>query len=236
MNFNRYYILILLIIFVSYVFYKITSQQSTSNRTENFTDYDDKSYSQFKQDLWVLQNTGYKKNGFYLEIGVHDGKEGSNTYLLDTKYKWKGLCIDILLDNMEERSCMQHKGLVSNKIEEVDFVFAEGLSGIDGLNLKWNNTPLVKNGKKQKFKTEITQTVLDKYNVPSFVDYLSLDVEGSELLVLEGINHKKHVFGIISIEHNNMDKMRNDIYMFLTEKGYMRVATLGVDDIYVPKK
>ena len=33
-----------------------------------------------------------------------------------------------------------------------------------------------------------------------------------------------------------MDKMRNDIYMFLTEKGYMRVATLGVDDIYVPKK
>lgn len=49
MNFNRYYIL--LIIFISYVFYKITSQQSTSSRTENFTDYDDKSYSQFKQDL-----------------------------------------------------------------------------------------------------------------------------------------------------------------------------------------
>ena len=44
-------------------------------------------------------------------------------------------------------------------------------------------------------KTEITQTILDDCDVPLFVDYLSLDVDGSELSVLQGINYKKHTFG-----------------------------------------
>lgn len=215
---------------------RATRSEKSNCSKINLNDHNDKSFSQFGQDLFVLKKTGYKKNGYYLEIGVCDGKNGSNTYLLDTKYEWKGLCIDVIMYNMEERTSKQYKGLVSNKVEDVDFVFAEGLSGIKGLNSKWNNHALVQNGKIQKMKTEITQTVLDDYDVPLFVDYLSLDVEGSELSVLQGINHKKHTFGIISIEHNGIDSIRSDLFNFLTEKGYMRVETLGVDDIYVSKK
>lgn len=228
-----------ILIFMCMYFTTLLILRSARNKKSNcskidLNDHNDKSFAQFGQDLFVLKKTGYKKNGYYLEIGVCDGKNGSNTYLLDTKYKWKGLCIDVIMDNMEERTCKQYKGIVSNKVEDVDFVFANGLSGIKGLNLKWNH--YVKNGKSQKMKTEITQTILDDYDVPLFVDYLSLDVEGSELSILQGINHKKHIFGIISIEHNDIDSIRSDLFNFLTEKGYMRVETLGVDDIYVSKK
>ena len=33
-------------------------------------------------------------NGFFIEIGASDGIHLSNTYLLETKYKWKGICCE----------------------------------------------------------------------------------------------------------------------------------------------
>ena len=52
------------------------------------------SFSQFKQDLHVLESYNYKKNGYFIEIGASDGIRLSNTYLLETKYNWKGICVE----------------------------------------------------------------------------------------------------------------------------------------------
>ena len=38
------------------------------------------SYSQIGQDLWVLETLKNKKNGYFLDIGAHDGIYLSNTY------------------------------------------------------------------------------------------------------------------------------------------------------------
>ena len=37
-----------------------------------------------------------KKEGFFLGIGVHDGINISNTYLLEAKYNWQGICVEAL--------------------------------------------------------------------------------------------------------------------------------------------
>ena len=89
------------------------------------------------------------------------------------------------------------------------------------------------NGHRKKLKTEITQNVFNKFNVPYYVDYLSLDVEGAEMMVLEGIDFDRHRFGIISIEHNHQKTMKENIGDFLISKGYKYETTLGVDDIYI---
>ena len=52
------------------------------------------SYSQIGQDLNVLQFYNHKKNGYFIEVGANNGIYLSNTYLLEKKYNWKGICIE----------------------------------------------------------------------------------------------------------------------------------------------
>lgn len=52
-----------------------------------------KSYSQCKQDLYVLEKTNNKTNGYYIEIGAYHPTDISNTKLLE-EIGWKGLSFD----------------------------------------------------------------------------------------------------------------------------------------------
>jgi hypothetical protein len=53
-----------------------------------------KSYSQSGQDLWAFKESGYKKDGFYIEIGTHRPVYLSNTFALEQK-GWKGISFEI---------------------------------------------------------------------------------------------------------------------------------------------
>ena len=46
------------------------------------------SESQLGQDLFVLNELKYKKNGYFVEFGAGNGKHLSNTYLLEKKYSF----------------------------------------------------------------------------------------------------------------------------------------------------
>ena len=51
--------------------------------------------SQFGQDINVIENIyKHKENGYFVEVGAYDGLYMSNTYLLEYKYKWKGICVE----------------------------------------------------------------------------------------------------------------------------------------------
>lgn len=57
----------------------------------------DINYSQIYQDIFVLSVLNGKENGTYLEIGSGHQINGSNTYLLEKEFGWKGIGIDINL-------------------------------------------------------------------------------------------------------------------------------------------
>lgn len=103
------------------------------------------SFSEYGQDEWVLKHTGYKRGGFYIDIGTTNGKEGSNTYLLDTRFQWKGICLGSKMSNMSERSAKQHQG-----------------------HIRTMHCP------KREHSTRI-DTILDQFEVPVFVDYLCVN-------------------------------------------------------------
>ena len=50
---------------------------------------------QAEQDKFVLNVLQGKKNGYFLEIGSYDPIEINNSYLLETKYDWKGIMVEI---------------------------------------------------------------------------------------------------------------------------------------------
>ena len=69
---------------------------------------------------------------------------------------------------------------------------------------------------------------------PSFIDYLSIDTEGSEFDILSTVDFNKFSFGIITVEHN-FSANREKIYRLLTENGYRREFEVisNFDDWYV---
>jgi hypothetical protein len=51
-------------------------------------------YSQYGQDKFLFENFFInKKEGFFLDIGAHDGVNGNNTFLFE-KIGWSGVCIE----------------------------------------------------------------------------------------------------------------------------------------------
>ena len=49
---------------------------------------------QAEQDKFVLNVLNNKKNGYFLEIGSNHPIEINNSYLLETKYNWKGIMVE----------------------------------------------------------------------------------------------------------------------------------------------
>jgi hypothetical protein len=64
------------------------------------------------------------------------------------------------------------------------------------------------------------------------IDYLSVDVEGSELDVLRHWPFQRHCVRFMSVETNNNRAKEVELRQFLQERGYELVGHAGVDDFY----
>lgn len=53
-----------------------------------------KTYSQAFQDIFVITMLNNKYNGYFLEIGSNHPININNSYLLETKYDWKGIMVE----------------------------------------------------------------------------------------------------------------------------------------------
>jgi hypothetical protein len=95
------------------------------------------------------------------------------------------------------------------------------------------------NNKVNNNKTQITvntislNDLLEKSNAPLFIDYLSLDTEGTELEILKSVDLNKYTFGIIDVEHNYLEEERKNIREFLTSNGYAFKIDNMWDDQYI---
>jgi len=82
----------------------------------------DKNFAQSYQDLFVLMATRGKMSGTYLEIGSDDPYTNSNTALLETKFKWQGISIDIKKDAVENFKNQRNNPVYCVDARYVDYV------------------------------------------------------------------------------------------------------------------
>ena len=77
--------------------------------------------------------------------------------------------------------------------------------------------------------------IFKEYLNTQYIDFLSLDTEGSEYVILNELDHSKYRFGLICVEHN-YTKNRSKIFDLLTKNGYKRVYEKFSkwDDFYIP--
>lgn len=187
--------------------------------------------SQMGVDDLVLKK--YDK-GFFLDVGCFDGEFISNTYKLE-KHGWEGLCIDAFPKNFEKRprSKVVQAVLGTEKNIEVEFTKSKypEISGITNYLSARNWEYHI--DEKIKMKTSILDEILQENNVPQFIEYMNLDVEGMEFEILKSFPFNKYKFGILSIEHNYQEPKRTEIKNLLEKNGYKLEKEINTDDVYV---
>jgi FkbM family methyltransferase len=198
------------------------------------------SYSQIGQDLEVIKSYNNKENGFFIEIGASDGIKFSNTYLLETQYKWNGICCEPIPNKFEQlvknrpNSICYDKAVYNNSGLTLNFDIANNFDMLSGISDHIDcHKSLVNNNKDViQVQTISLLDLLNNANAPSFIEYMSLDTEGSEFEILKNFDFEKYTFGLIDVEHNYIEPRRTEIKNLLLSKGYIYKGENICDDMY----
>jgi FkbM family methyltransferase len=187
--------------------------------------------SQAGQDFWVAGEVfNGKRGGFFLDIGAHDGVSISNTFILEKRLGWKGICVEgnpwtfELLVGKRSANCLNV--CLDAQNGEVRFALGAEMGGIVGDSLdNASNTlyPTV------VLPTRVLDEVLLEQNAPQVIDYLSIDVEGAEDRVLAGLDWSRVRFNCVTIERPS-EALRTKF----RAEGYVMIKDLpGLDVFYV---
>ena len=203
-------------------------------------------YSQGGQDVYVTNILREKRDGYFVEVGAYDGFTISNTYLLEKNYGWKGICIEAtpyriqdLKNNRPNAICIE-TAVFSESNLELDFT----TTPIDILNVITEYAEIAvdflnQNGQIIKVSTKTLTDILIENNAPENIDYLSIDTNGSEFKVLEGLDFTKYKFNVITVKNSSVVERQDIIKEILTSSGYSKEQTVTMvdnisDDLYVP--
>jgi FkbM family methyltransferase len=187
------------------------------------------SKSQLRQDLFVLSELNFKKDGYFVEFGATNGLDLSNTYLLERDYSWRGILAEParvwhseLRENRKnsivETNCVWKNSNETLLFNETD---APELSTLDSFSNSDTHIDFRKNGNKYEVSTISLNNLLEKHKAPRNIDYLSIDTEGSEFEILNSFNFDNYNIEIITCEHN-FGNNRDKIHSLLASKGYER--------------
>jgi FkbM family methyltransferase len=183
--------------------------------------------------------------GFFIEAGANDGCAQSNTYYLEKQRRWKGILVEGIPELYEKASKQRAKSvvyccaLVSNLFpgETVQMHYANLMSVVEGsLKTQQEQDAQIKRGvAKQNLGQSYSVTVpartlesiLDEYPGLPDIDFFSLDVEGYELNVLEGLNLARFRPRYILVEARFFEEVNS----FLERNGYEIVERMGVYDV-----
>ena len=182
--------------------------------------------SQLYQDIFVLSELGFKKNGFFVEFGAANGYNLSNSWLLEAHFGWKGILSEPARcwnDSLSRnRKCIiDNRCVWSRSGEQLEFSESAEISTITGFGEDDPHKKARQGASKYKVHTVTLMELMDEYSAPINPDYLSIDTEGSEYEILKDFDFKKYQFKVITCEHN-FTPMRDKLYKLLTKNGYVR--------------
>ena len=217
--------------------FAILTRLGSSANVEDFKKHIPLSKSQLQQDLASLTVAGFKRDGFFVEFGATDGVTLSNTYLLEKNFGWTGI--------LAEPSQEWHSRLRQNRSAEIstDAVWSQ-----TGLTLQFlenaefstlvefkNSDRHTRRGRTYDVSTISLNDLLALHAAPEYIDFMSVDTEGSELEVLQELDFSSYKFGFICVEHN-FTEARSKIHDLLSNNGYRRVLedVSEWDDWFVP--
>ena len=181
-----------------------------------------------------------KDNGYFVDIGAYDGIMGSNSLHFERFLKWDGVAVEpseIQFKKLKEnRGCKIINKAISSSVKEVEFMdVVEGLTQMSGINneiyQKYNSNIISKDHTSETKIIKITTTTFSEIVASDVeIDYLSIDIEGSEFELLESIDFDKYKIKVISVENNLPNDQ--DFQVFFSKKQFKYFDRVGQDEIF----
>lgn len=185
--------------------------------------------------------------GFFIEAGANDGLRQSNTLLYEREMGWRGLLVEpneTLIESIKNNrpNCVvENCALVSFDYRSKHVVWSDGpclLGNKDSLCGMTIDPDGISPGAipdmtcrseyegKRQVPTHTITSLLKKHNITE-VDFFSLDVEGYEYSVLDGLDFSYLRPTYILVEVNeNFDRMKT----YMEEKEYTFLEQLSCHD------
>jgi FkbM family methyltransferase len=207
------------------------------------------SKAQIRQDAWVIQMCGGRRDGHFIEIGSTNGVDINNTYMLETAFGWRGACVEPN-PNFYEKLAVNRKAKTFNRAvfsehgKLMEFIPVGELGSL----VEFANIDMFY-GNRKKFLEDrkhleesgkiIVETISPmelvlQSDMPPMIEYLSLDTEGSEWEILKSFDLNIFKFGLITVEHNRVADKRKLIQDLLSRFGYIGLSAHFDDWYYQP--
>jgi len=193
-------------------------------------------FGEFGEDIFINRIFKNTKYGKYVDVGCYHPFKGSLTAKLYSK-NWNGINIDLSKTSIDLFKIARKKDINLNV----------AVSNFDGETSYYENSPINQQNSLTKINNEQTEikikcrtlnSILKQNSVENF-DYLNIDVEGSELEVIESIDLIKYHPSLITIENNNLlleDYFKDNVYKILTNNDYVFMNRIGVTNFFLHKK
>ena len=190
------------------------------------------SYSQQGEDIILRILFAGVQRGFYVDVGAFHPMRFSNTYYF-YKRGWRGINIDTTpgalnaFHKYRPRDINLEAAIARTPREMTLFMFKEAAintlsPGLVELHSQQPGRQVVSS---KTVRTRTLCEILDKY-LPGGqeIDFLSVDVEGCDLEVLQSNRWNEHLPKVVLCEDltlKNVEEVgKSDVYKFLRNKGY----------------
>lgn len=181
--------------------------------------------SQLNQDVFALLFKGFKP-GFFIEIGANNGFNLSNTVYLEQCFDWTGILIEAnpaYLGELQGRKAKIVNKAVAEEDGYLEFVDA-GLYGGIASTIDPVHSRHTSEAGKIKVPATTLGKILQDHNAPPIIDFISIDIEGGELPVVEQLcMQREYRFKTGCIEHNFRRDEYGALKSSLEAAGYMVV-------------
>ena len=196
-------------------------------------------FSDHLLDQWVIESYFRgRREGFFIDMGAHNGLTNSNTAILEKSFGWTGICIEpnppqfsLLIKNRSAK-CML--ACIDSERRFTEFLQKGPCSGIIAEDTpqhpvhRGEEISAARAAGKVFYTPTVSLTeVLDHLGAPKWIDYLSLDVEGAEQRVFGGLSLSRYQFELISVETPNLT-----VHRLLTSNGYRLINCIHADNFY----
>ena len=193
-------------------------------------------YSQDGEQTIILAHCG--KPGVFLDIGANDGVTFSNTRAL-VELGWRGVHVEpgvSVFTKLKQNlpNCCAYQVAVSDQDGKAQFYESDANSShmvsslVDSEKERWSC---------YTFTTVQVETVtvasLLKRAELSCVDFLSIDAEGSDLLIFRQFDLSGLGVRLVCVEHNG--KSLTDFDAHASEHGFSRIFNNAANVIYLKK-
>ena len=188
-----------------------------------------KLYSQFDEEIVIRDFFQDRRGGVFLDVGCAFPKHNSTTFYLDKHLEWTGIGVDAVFEYAQhwakDRPDSQFFNfLISDHSDTEDTFYRAAWAEVSSARKKMVETPAGRDEPYDyteiKVPTITINRLLDDNNVEK-LDFMSMDIEGYQMIALAGFDIEKYQPELVGIEAYRPDQSK--IHAWFEERGYKRI-------------